>query len=93
MVVVAWSNLVSAQGPLVLVLGLKGFGLRVWGQGLTISHLVAAVNVECLGVVVIYIVRAVVHFTTGEVPRYYAVFAHIELGFSLEMTNKMSLQK
>ena len=35
-VVVAWSNLVSAQGPLVLGLGLKGFGLRVWGQGLTI---------------------------------------------------------
>ena len=29
--VVAWSNLVSAQGPLVL-----GLGLRVWGQGLTI---------------------------------------------------------
>ena len=28
---VAWSNLVSAQGPLVL-----GLGLRVWGQGLTI---------------------------------------------------------
>ena len=26
----------SAQGPLVLGLGLKGFGLRVWGQGLTI---------------------------------------------------------
>ena len=36
-VVVAWSNLVSAQGPLVLVLGLKGLGLRVWGQGLTIQ--------------------------------------------------------
>ena len=35
-VVVAWSNLVSAQGPLVLVLGQKGLGLRVWGQGLTI---------------------------------------------------------
>ena len=33
---VAWSNLVSAQGPLVLDLGLKGLGLRVWGQGLTI---------------------------------------------------------
>ena len=31
-VVVAWSNLVSAQGPLVL-----GLGLRVWGQGLTIN--------------------------------------------------------
>ena len=30
-----WSNLVSAQGPLVLGLGLKGLGLRVWGQGLT----------------------------------------------------------
>ena len=29
-VVVAWRNLVSAQGPLVL-----GLGLRVWGQGLT----------------------------------------------------------
>ena len=28
---VAWSNLVSAQGPLVL-----GLGLRVLGQGLTI---------------------------------------------------------
>ena len=26
----------SAQGPLVLELGLKGLGLRVWGQGLTI---------------------------------------------------------
>ena len=26
----------SAQGPSVLGLGLKGFGLRVWGQGLTI---------------------------------------------------------
>ena len=37
-VVVAWSNLVSAQGPLVLGLGLKGLGLRVWGQGLTITH-------------------------------------------------------
>ena len=34
-VVVAWSNLVSAQGLLVLGLGLKGLGLRVWGQGLT----------------------------------------------------------
>ena len=33
-VVVAWSNLVSAQGPLVL-----GLGLRVWGQGLTIHLL------------------------------------------------------
>ena len=32
-VVVAYSILVSAQGPLVL--GLKGLGLRVWGQGLT----------------------------------------------------------
>ena len=32
---VAWRNLVSAQGPLVLGLGLKGLGLRVWGQGLT----------------------------------------------------------
>ena len=36
---VAWSNLVSAQGPLVLDLGLKGLGLRVWGQGLTIFYL------------------------------------------------------
>ena len=27
--------LVSAQGPLVLVLGLKGLEVRVWGQGLT----------------------------------------------------------
>ena len=35
-VVVAHEILVSAQGPLVLVLGLKGLGLRVWGQGLTI---------------------------------------------------------
>ena len=35
-VVVALSNLVSAQGPLGLGLGLKGLGLRVWGQGLTI---------------------------------------------------------
>ena len=35
-VVVAYSILVSAQGPLVLVLGLKGLGVRVWGQGLTI---------------------------------------------------------
>ena len=26
----------SAQGPLVLGLGLRGLGLRVWGQGLTI---------------------------------------------------------
>ena len=33
---VALSNLVSAQGPLVLGLGQKGLGLRVWGQGLTI---------------------------------------------------------
>ena len=32
---VAHEILVSAQGPLVLVLGLKGLGLRVWGQGLT----------------------------------------------------------
>ena len=31
---VAWSNLVSAQGPLVL-----GLGLRVWGQGLTIREI------------------------------------------------------
>ena len=31
-VVVAWSNLVLAQGPLVLGLGLKGLGLRAWGQ-------------------------------------------------------------
>ena len=28
--------LVSAQGPLVLGFGLKGLGLRVWGQVLTI---------------------------------------------------------
>ena len=34
---VAYSILVSAQGPLLLGLGLKGLGLRVWGQGLTIS--------------------------------------------------------
>ena len=34
-VVVAYSILVSAQNPLVLGLGLKGLGLRVWGQGLT----------------------------------------------------------
>ena len=34
--VVAWSNLVSAQGLLFLGLGLKGLGLKVWGQGLTI---------------------------------------------------------
>ena len=33
---VAWSNLVSAQGPLVL-----GLGLRVWGQGLTIFMFVS----------------------------------------------------
>ena len=26
------------QGPLVLGLGLKGLGLRVWGQGLTIIY-------------------------------------------------------
>ena len=32
----AYSILVSAQGPLLLGLGLKGLGLRVWGQGLTI---------------------------------------------------------
>ena len=38
MVVVASRILVSAQGPLVFVLGLKGLGLRVWGQGLTIGH-------------------------------------------------------
>ena len=36
--VVAYSILVSAQGPLVLGLGLKGSGLRVWGQGLTICR-------------------------------------------------------
>ena len=30
---VAYSILVSAKGPLVL--GLRGLGLRVWGQGLT----------------------------------------------------------
>ena len=29
--VVAWTNLVSAQGPLVLGLGLSDLGLRVWG--------------------------------------------------------------
>ena len=34
-VVVAYSILVSAQGPLVL--GFWVWGLRVWGQGLTIS--------------------------------------------------------
>ena len=34
--VVAHEILVSALGPLVLGLGLKGLGLRVWGQGLTI---------------------------------------------------------
>ena len=34
---VAWCNLVSARGPLVLGLVLKGLGLRVWGQGLTIE--------------------------------------------------------
>ena len=33
--VVAYSILVSAQGPLVWGLGRKGLGLRVWGQGLT----------------------------------------------------------
>ena len=33
---VAHEILVLAQGPLVLGLGLKGLGLRVWGQGLTI---------------------------------------------------------
>ena len=36
---VAWSNLVSAQGPLVL-----GLGLRVWGQGLTIIPLVVRIK-------------------------------------------------
>ena len=42
-VVVAWSNLVSAQGPLVL-----GLGLRVWGQGLTINKLkVELINNMC----------------------------------------------
>ena len=35
--VVAHEILVSAQGPLVLGLGLKGLGLGVWGQGLTIQ--------------------------------------------------------
>ena len=34
-VVVAHEILVSAQGPLVLVLRLRGLGLRVLGQGLT----------------------------------------------------------
>ena len=34
---VAYSILVSAQGPLVLGLGQEGLGLRVWGQGLTKS--------------------------------------------------------
>ena len=33
----AYSILVSAQGPLVLVLVLRGSGLRVGGQGLTIK--------------------------------------------------------
>ena len=42
--VVAWSNLVSAQGPLVLSLGLRGLGLRVWGQGLTIQYGAVAVT-------------------------------------------------
>ena len=39
-VVVAWSNLVSAQGPLVLVLGLKGLGpgLDNYVKNLTISQ-------------------------------------------------------
>ena len=35
--VVAYSILVSAQGPLVLVVELKGLGDKVWGQGLTID--------------------------------------------------------
>ena len=35
-VVVGYRILVSAQGPLVFGLGLKGLGLRVWGEGLTI---------------------------------------------------------
>ena len=34
--VVAYEILVSAQGPLVLDLELRGLGIRVWGQGLTI---------------------------------------------------------
>ena len=35
---VAPEILLSAEGPLVLDLGLKGLGLRVWGQGLTKLH-------------------------------------------------------
>ena len=35
---VAYSILVSVQGPLVLGFRLKGLGLRVWGQGLTKSR-------------------------------------------------------
>ena len=42
---VAWSILVSAQGPLVLGLGLKGLGLRAWGQGLTIHPHISYVAV------------------------------------------------
>ena len=42
----AYSILVSAQGPLVLVLGLKGLGLRVWGQGLTISRQNIVLDIE-----------------------------------------------
>ena len=37
-VVVAYRILVSAQRPLVFGLGLKGLGLRILGQGLTISR-------------------------------------------------------
>ena len=43
---VAWSNLVSAQGPLVLGLGLQGLGLRDWGQGLTICLYLSLAFVE-----------------------------------------------
>ena len=42
--VVAHEILVSAQGPLVLGLGLKGLGPKVWGQGLTIVEKKRAVN-------------------------------------------------
>ena len=45
---VAYSNLVSAQGPLVLVGGLKGLGLRVWGQGLTIWGCISYIFEACV---------------------------------------------
>ena len=55
--VVAHEILVSAQGPLVLGLGLKGFGLRVWGQGLTIRSPESSLHTSAQQFFIIFLPR------------------------------------